>query len=145
MRTDEERFMAKVTVSGGHWLWHGAVTIPKRNGARYGQFWHDGVKKPAHRWAYEHFIRPVPPGCVVERTCDSAMCVNPEHLRAVTREESALDTPIGRTRDNDTCVNGHRLDETNTYWRKDRPGRRQCRKCGTEASRRLRRKEEKNA
>ena len=42
----------------------------------------------AHRVTYEHRYGPVPPGLDVHHECQNTSCVNPDHLRAVTRGEN---------------------------------------------------------
>ena len=55
-KTPEQRFWPKVDKSGECWLWTGCQVHG------YGSFFADGKYRYAHRWAYEHFIGPVPPG-----------------------------------------------------------------------------------
>lgn len=42
----------------------------------------------AHRFAYESFIGPIPPGLQIDHLCRVRTCFNPEHLEAVTSEEN---------------------------------------------------------
>jgi hypothetical protein len=82
----EERFWTKVDRRGPNdcWEWKAA----KSNG--YGTFggavkdetgWH-GV--PAHRFAYELLIGPIPAGSHLHHTCENPGCVNPAHLEIKT-------------------------------------------------------------
>jgi hypothetical protein len=67
------------------WLWTGAAK--STNGeTTYGTFW-DGEKVvPAHRYAYElHTGQMVPE---LDHRCRIRLCVNPEHLRPVTRKQN---------------------------------------------------------
>lgn len=95
-RTIEDRFWDKVQVDEerGCWLWLGSLSDG------YGQFAVKGRPCRAHRFAYEHFVGPIPEGLVIDHylmnidpnSC-SKSCVNPEHLQAVTRYENARRSP----------------------------------------------------
>lgn len=88
-----------------------------RLGAGYGLLWVDGVRYSAHREAYTLAYGAIPPGFDIHHTCRNKACCNPDHLRAVSRSEHCeLDNALGvQYRRATTCVNGHPLDETNTY------------------------------
>lgn len=129
----EERFLAKVTVSDtGCHLWTGATMT---NG--YGRFGGEGRAVLAHRWAYEHFIGPIPEGLELDHLCRVRNCVNPFHLEPVTGAENRRrgEGFAGRQSRQTACKHGHPLDEENTYvWR----GQRKCRTCNRIRSQRLR-------
>ena len=55
-KTPEQRFWQKVDKSGECWLWTGCQVHG------YGKFSADGKHRYVHRWAYEQFIGPIPPG-----------------------------------------------------------------------------------
>lgn len=101
--------MEKVEKTSTCWLWTG---VTSGSGARYGYFRPGGTapKVPAHRWAYEYFVGPIPEGLevdhVAERGCTSKLCVNPAHLEPVTHK---INRQRGRLR---TCRSG-RHDLTN--------------------------------
>lgn len=82
--TAEERFWAKVDRSGDCWVWTAAQY---RNG--YGMF---GVthKRPtrAHKYSYELVNGPVPDGLHIDHKCRNRLCVNPDHLHAVTPKQN---------------------------------------------------------
>jgi hypothetical protein len=81
------RFLSKVAPgSGGCLLWTGATT---RRG--YGQFYHEGRLKLAHRVLYAHTYGPIPPGLVVCHACDTPGCVNPAHLWVGTVADNQRD------------------------------------------------------
>jgi hypothetical protein len=62
------------------WLWLGYV------GAHgYG---HTGTAL-AHRCFYEKYVGPIPKGHVIHHACSVKICVNPEHLRPVSKRENA--------------------------------------------------------
>lgn len=47
--------------------------------------------RPAHRFAYEHFVGPIPAGMVVRRSCKSRVCCNPTHLYLQQMEHVGLE------------------------------------------------------
>jgi hypothetical protein len=67
--------MEKVDRSGECWLWTAAVFD---NG--YGAFRDGPRQRRAHRWAYEHFVGPIPEAAILMHSCDVRRCVNPQHL-----------------------------------------------------------------
>lgn len=76
--------MAKVDQSGACWLWTAALS--ERG---YGFFKaDDGRMVKAHRWSYDHFNGPIPPGLLVCHTCDVRRCVRPDHLITGTQKEN---------------------------------------------------------
>lgn len=98
----EERFLSHVRkepVPDGCWVWTGSV-----NRDSYGEFGNgQGKVVGSHRWAYEHFEKPVPDGleldhlchtrerltCPGGRKCRHRRCCNPAHLSPVTKLENA--------------------------------------------------------
>lgn len=53
----------------------------------YGNFWNGERMVGAHRWAYENFKGPIPPGTELDHLCRNRWCVNPEHLEPVSHKE----------------------------------------------------------
>ena len=66
----------------GCWLWTGAC-ISQGYGALMvrKEFW------LAHRYVYTQRMGPIPAGHELHHVCGVRSCVNPDHLRAVTRRE----------------------------------------------------------
>lgn len=142
--TDEQRFFTKLTKTDTCWLWNTCTTDG------YGYFFGDGRFQRAHRWAYKHFIGPIPEGleldhvchnpahCAGGPTCPHRRCVNPLHLEVVTHRENTLrgNGVAGKYARATHCKNGHPWDEQNTYIR--RSGARQCRACTAAGNRRRR-------
>jgi len=85
------RFLPKVQPrnSDGCLLWDSGT-----RGQGYGQFELNGRSVQAHRVAWEYRHGPVPEGYeldhVFARGCRSKLCVNHEHLEAVTRAENMI-------------------------------------------------------
>lgn len=108
----------------GCWTWNGATNN------RYGV---SGLKNQesryVHRMAYVASNGGIPYGLVIDHTCRNMLCVNPQHLRAITQQENiqlGLPGHMGRT----TCQYGHPLIVTPS------DGRRRCRVCQSAAWRR---------
>lgn len=131
----EERFAARVTVGdfpdgrpglGPCEVWTGNRMV---NG--YGVLsLARGVTVLAHRWAYEHFVGPIPEGLVIDHLCRVRHCVNPDHLEAVTNEEN-LRRGAGyglRNGMRSACINGHEYTPENTYTHPTK-GSVRCREC----------------
>ena len=111
----------------GCWEWGGY-----RDEKGYGQKRHRGRVDKAHRWAYETFVAPIPAGLEIDHLCRNRGCVNPAHLEPVTHQENLRRATSLITH----CPAGHPYDEANTCHGAD--GRRSCRACMREATRRRR-------
>lgn len=62
------------------WFWTASPTIGK-GGVRYGQYYHEGKIKRAHRYAYETAHgRMIQQGHHIHHTCSEKLCCNPAHL-----------------------------------------------------------------
>ena len=127
MSDPEDRFWARVEKGDGCWLWTGA-----RSGNGYGCMRVEGKVHSVHRLSYEWHIGPIPDGFTIdhvrERGCVSRLCVNPDHLEAVTNRENILrsDSACAINARKTHCDRGHEFTEENT---KVRPHGRECRAC----------------
>lgn len=70
---------------GGCWEWQG-----NRTAGGYGRFDIEGRSIPAHRYAYESRVGPIPPRLVIDHLCRNPPCVRPDHLEPVTTIQNTL-------------------------------------------------------
>lgn len=132
MKTITQRFEEKCSPepNTGCWLWTGAASF-NHSGNLYGLFKTDKLKG-AHRASYELYKGPIPHGLVVDHKCRQTLCVNPDHLEAVTSLENSRrgivsevcrDLQLSKTH----CPHGHPYAGDNLYLKPN--GRRECRQC----------------
>jgi len=128
----EERFTEKYEIdANGCWVWTAAT-----NGGGYGAYadtrnWKEGKNcmVPAHRYAYESEIGPIPSGMDLDHLCRVRRCVNPEHVEPVSRKENLARGVGGSGKTH--CKHGHEFTVDNTYRYTTKAGNQQrfCRKC----------------
>ena len=97
-------------------------------------------ERAAHRLAWALFNGPIPDGLTIDHLCFTRACVNPGHLRLLSRLENCRRQRPTRTRKGTTasslptaCGKGH-VDDF--YVAPN--GARNCRECNREAKRRYR-------
>ena len=128
-----QRFWAKVNKTDTCWLW----TASTRNG--YGQIGAGGrfgKNLSAHRVAYEMLVGPIPEGLQIDHLCRVTLCVNPKHLEPVTLQENVLrgENFIAKKARQTECLRGHPFSGANLYT--DPKGKRKCKICHNESSKR---------
>jgi hypothetical protein len=117
-------FWQRVEKTDSCWLWLSFI-----NDRGYGQVWHDGNNKKAHRVAYELAKGPIPEGYEIDHLCKIRHCVNPDHLEPVTHYENCQRGDLGiRNRQKTHCKWGHEFTVENTYIKKYN-GLRDCIAC----------------
>ncbi len=117
--------------NSGCWLWIGSMNPV--TGYGYASTGHRGSSRLAHRVAYEAFVGPIPDGLHIDHRCRMRLCVNPDHLEAVTQQVNNQRQRHSNGFANATsCVNGHAFDAINTYHRPT--GGRSCKTCMAERS-----------
>lgn len=77
------RASVDVDPTTGCWNWTKAV---RANG--YGWCGRRDWRGSAHRFAYTHFVGPIPDGLTIDHLCRNRRCINPEHLEAVSGAEN---------------------------------------------------------
>jgi len=127
MKSLQNRIAARYAVdsSTGCWNWTGNLS-----GRGYPRIQVNGTPRGAHRISMELAGNPVPSGMVADHICRNRICINPDHLRAVTPLQNTLENSLAPTAINKRkthCVNGHELTPDNIIWQ--RKTRRHCRKC----------------
>lgn len=97
--TSADRFWAKVDKTLGHgkngdcWLWRGATN---GENSTYGHIWFRGRYRQARQVAWLLVRRKEVKGCLV-KTCETHLCINPDHMLEQTKEQAVFDkSPIYR-------------------------------------------------
>lgn len=123
-RDYRERFWDKVDTHNFNselcWEWTGLL-----HSGGYGRLRVNGRYLMAHRVAYELIVGPIPEGLTVDHLCRNRLCVNPAHMKPVTRQEN-LDRGIHPNTAKTHCPQGHEYTPENTY---THSGKRSCIIC----------------
>jgi len=129
MNLTKENILEHVVVADNScWIW---IHCTNREGYGYGDF--GSYHGSAHRFIYQVFNGPIANELVVDHLCRVTSCVNPAHLRAVTRRENTLakgSRALAALQAMRThCPKGHKYDEANTYRLGNHRFCRQCNKA----------------
>lgn len=89
----EVRFFNKVLKTDTCWIWLGA----KHSKKGYGSFSNGKKIVKTHRFAYEHFIGPIPDNLCVLHKCDNPSCVRPDHLFLGSNQDN-IDDKVSKGR-----------------------------------------------
>src|SRR5438445_7913613 len=112
-----ERFWSSASPNeSGCLVWGGSVSS---NG--YGAVYLQGRRYRAHRLAYELRKGIIPAGKQLDHLCRNRLCINPEHLEAVTQKENILrgqGAPAKNARKTH-CPQGHPYTANNLYLPQD--------------------------
>ena len=109
---DIARFWAKVDKSGDCWTWTGSKRRSGKGGNEYGVVGFAGKVVYAHRFSYALVYGECPANRVIDHKCRNPLCVNPDHLHAVTQSVNMQN--LGKSYKNSkTGVRG-------VVWRKDK-------------------------
>lgn len=130
------RFWSKVIKTDYCWTWIGS-----KNNRGYGTTHLDGGKTYyAHRASYEIAKGQIPEGLCLDHLCRNTLCVNPDHLEAVTMRENCLrgfSVPAINARKTH-CRKGHELSGNNLMKQRLSKGHRECLICAKSREKRRR-------
>ena len=123
------RFFSKVKLNGTCWEWKYSLDT-----SGYGLFGYNKRLYKSHRFSFELFKGEIPQGYEIDHLCRNRICVNPEHLDAVTHHDNVKRGMTGKLNNwegkKTHCPKGHPLTIENIYhdrWIKY--GKRTCVKC----------------
>lgn len=121
-----------VIQESGCWEWVGG-----RSGNGYGAWTVGGRQRGAHCVMYERHKGPVPKGLCLDHLCRNIVCVNPDHLEAVTIRENLLrgESAQANNARKTHCKHGHEYTPENTMPVR---GGKWCRACHRAAGARRR-------
>lgn len=130
----EQQFWSKVNKDGptpeyAPELGPCCVWLGKPWATGYGYMSVDGKQVGAHRFSYLVHKGSIPEGLEPDHLCRNRICVNPDHLEAVTHRVNSLrgSSPSALIRRSGFCSHGHEMTPENAVTLKD--GRQGCRAC----------------
>lgn len=96
-QTLDQAFWSKIIKTDTCWNWTGQRTRDRYKKEVYGTFCYLNKKRSAHRFSYEIQKGPIPEDKEIDHKCRNVLCVNPDHLEAVTHQVN-IDRSITQTR-----------------------------------------------
>lgn len=119
----------KMNITTDCWYWAGSHA---KSG--YGTLWDGEKNKRAHRVVYEALVGEIPQDLELDHLCKNKLCVNPEHLEAVTHAENMnrVDYSAIKRQVKTHCPKGHLLDRIRTHYGKTH---KECGTCKKELNR----------
>ena len=129
-----DRVLAKCDIADC-WTFQGSLTADG-----YGRVNNSTGSGYTHRAVWEVLVGSIPEGLELDHLCLNKACVNPDHLRAVTRTENVRvsETHYAKQMARRThCKNGHEYTGDNVAVC-SRTGTRRCRACHRDFSRKYR-------
>ena len=123
-----ERFRSKYVINHGTGCWDWQASIRPDGYGQIGRGRRTDGPVVAHKASWMLFRGEIPGDLVIDHICRNRKCVNPLHLRLLTRGENVMcgDTIPARKKASKYCPNGHEYTEENIYKYK---GKRICREC----------------
>lgn len=122
---DLDRFWSKVDKTPTCWNWTAGKYVDG-----YGIFGFNGGVVRSHRFSFEIVNGKIPTNHEIHHKCKNKLCVNPEHLEAITHKNhqrlynNLIKSQLTRT----YCPQGHEYNKKNTYVY-HKSGSRYCRIC----------------
>lgn len=129
------RFLNKINKQeNGCWIWTGATKtgrIRNGKGEKYSVCTLRRKNEQAHRVLFRHYKREIQQGLEIDHLCRNTLCVNPDHLEAVTHSENVKRGTSWHKvakiqKDKTHCPQGHEYTKENTYMHNNQ---RHCREC----------------
>src|SRR5574343_253294 len=122
-KIDSCKFLSKISIGGTCWKW----LSTKVKG--YGVIKQNKKMYYAHRISFEMFNGSLNKKLVIDHICKNRDCVNPDHLRQVSRAINSTEnscSPCALNKLKTHCKNGHQLSDENIYKAKSLIGQRIC-------------------
>src|SRR5690554_1231498 len=105
-------------------LWTGGTAAGNDGKGKWPKIYTDGSSLYAHRLAYQLTYGAIPEGKQIKHRCGTRLCINPEHLMAITYSTK---TYLRVNNYPDHCPQGHPFAGQNLV--RDSRGTRRCRTC----------------
>jgi hypothetical protein len=89
------RIKSKVkTLDNGCMVWTGSKKPVNKGRSFYGQCWFGGKAWSTHKFFWDQAKGKVPDNLELDHICRNSLCVNVEHLRAVTHSENCRNKAV---------------------------------------------------